>query len=109
MIGKLEKVLDGEAKELEKQRELFSRVYVTEFALEKARVYASLAKDRDGSPTECYGLLLGNSNKRSRIVDDVYFAPGQEVNAAHVTIPAAKVIEAGKEIRKKKPGKRVIG
>jgi hypothetical protein len=109
MIDKLEKALNSEAQEIKDGRELFSKLYITDFALAKARAYACLAKDYHGSYTECYGYLLGNVNKKSRLVDDVYFAPGQEVNAAHVRIPVEKVREAGNYLREKEPMRRILG
>lgn len=109
MIDKLEKALNSDAQEIRNNRELFSKLYITDFALAKARAYAGLAKDYTGSYTECYGFLLGSANKKSRLVDDVYFAPGQEVNAAHVNIPSKKVIDAGSYIREKKQLKRILG
>ena len=108
-LDKLEMALASEPEEIKQEKELFSRLYVTSYTLEKARAYAKLAKDRQGEFTECYGFLLGDANRRSRLANDIYFTPGQKVNAAHVLIPAKKVIEAGRYIRKYLPDKKIIG
>ena len=109
MTDKLEKLLIGEEEQEEEKQErnLFSRYYITQDALKKARLYASFAKDWDGANIECYGYLIGSSGKKNRIVEDVYFASYQTNNSAHTLIPAKAVIKAGKEIRAK--GKRVLG
>lgn len=109
VLDKLEMALASEPEEIKQEKELFSRLYVTSYTLEKARAYARLAKDRQGEFTECYGFLLGDTNRRSRLANDAYFTPGQKVNAAHVLIPAKKVIEAGRYIRKHHQDKRIVG
>ncbi len=44
MISKLENILKSEPKEIKKQRELFSKLYITNYAFTKARFYAYLEK-----------------------------------------------------------------
>jgi len=107
MIGKLDAVLSSELEEEKAERKLFSKSYITEHALRKARIYAEKARNWSDGHVECYGFLLGNGNKRSRVVEDVYFASDQDVNSAHVAIPAQAVIKAGREIRE--TGRRVLG
>jgi proteasome lid subunit RPN8/RPN11 len=106
-IDKLEKILDSEPIEEKQEKNIFSSMCISKNALKKARTYAELAEERPGSYIECYGYLLGNSNRQNRVIEDVYFAPNQTSSSAHTRIPAQSVIDAGKEIREM--GRRVLG
>ncbi len=107
MMDRLEAALTSEPEGRKVERQNFSRVYLAKDALQKARMYADLARDRSGKNIECYGYLIGSPDRRSRLADDVYFAPDQDNNSAHTEIPASAVIRAGREIRGM--NKRVLG
>jgi len=106
-IGKLDDILNSKPGEEKVERNLFSRIYISKDAFAKARMYASFARDNSGRHIECYGYLLGNGEKRTRLVDDVYFVADQSGTDTHVNIPGESVIEAGREIADQ--GKRVLG
>ncbi|MBR9705869.1 hypothetical protein GOV14_02425 [Candidatus Pacearchaeota archaeon] len=109
MNKRLDELLSQEVPvEVKKEKNPFSRIYITKDAYVKASLYAQLARERNGSHIECYGYLIGTMDRKNRIAYDVYFAPGQEPNAAHVYIPSEKVIEAGRDIRENL-GMRVLG
>ncbi|MBI2124615.1 Mov34/MPN/PAD-1 family protein, partial [Candidatus Pacearchaeota archaeon] len=108
MTDRLENILSSEieenGKEEAKDRALFSRIYMPQDVYQKMLKYARFARDRSG---ECYGYLIGSSNRVNRIIEDVYFAPNQTNNSAHTQISGKTVLKVGKEIREK--GKRFLG
>lgn len=108
-MSKLDDILSGNMPEEDevRERDFFSKMYISKYALEKAEMYAKLVREIAKSNMECYGYLLGDAKRKSRFVDDVYFAPDQENGAAHTRITGEGVMKAGKEI--KPLGKRVMG
>lgn len=107
MSDRLDDILSGEAEEKKEERNPLAKVYMAKPALEKARIYAELSKDFHGDFIECYGYLMGSKNKKHRIIEDVYYAPGQTGSGAHTKIPGRKVTEAGREINQL--GRKVLG
>ena len=108
MTDRLENILISEieenGKEGVKDRALFSRIYMPQDVYQKMLKYARFANPRSG---ECYGYLIGSSNRVNRLIEDVYFAPNQTNNSAHTQISGKTVLKVGKEMREK--GKRVLG
>jgi proteasome lid subunit RPN8/RPN11 len=103
----LENLLNSEAKAEVKERDYFSNMYITKEALEKAQIYAALVKDHSGKPIECMGYCIGDPERKSRVVEDIYFAPNQDNHTASTKISAESVVQAGREIRAM--NKRVLG
>ncbi len=84
-----------------------SDIHITPHALEKAHRYAELACEELETPVECYGYLISPKETKDRVARDIYLAPRQTVNSAHVGLALGAVTEAGRELHA--GGYRVLG
>jgi len=109
MVDKLDSILEenSERKTEKSERDYFTKLCITKDAYEKAKIYADLSRNSWSQHVECYGFLISSSDRRNKIVEDVYFANEQDAGYSNVKISGESVQKAGEEIAKR--GKRIIG
>jgi len=107
----LDQLLDAEEPvitEVQNNHHGLSHLDITNYALEKAQLYAHLTCEISGrDKMECGGYLVAPKDSPDRIAVDAYLARDQQVQEGWYEVSAKDVIRAGRELDQQ--GYRVLG